>query len=49
MDNVSKEKPCGNHHPLPCGLDIKCEVPVRFFEADESDGEVVEKYRAAIE
>lgn len=33
-------KPCGNHHPLPCGLDVECEVPSEYFEVELSDGEV---------
>lgn len=32
-------KPCGEYHPLPCGLDKKCPVPsdyTAFGEEDES-------------
>jgi hypothetical protein len=24
-------QPCGNDHPLPCGLDAACPVPVAYF------------------
>lgn len=39
-------KPCGSYHPLPCGLDKECEVPVAYFNADLESDEVWEIYSA---
>jgi hypothetical protein len=38
-------KPCGNYHPLPCGLDVDCKVPPKYYEDDLSDKEVWKKYK----
>ena len=40
-------KPCGNYHPLPCGLDRECEVPVEFFDAELDSDEVWDAYTDA--
>jgi len=37
-------KPCGYYHPLPCGLDVECEVPVKYFEVDRSSREIWRSY-----
>lgn len=37
-------KPCGTYHPLPCGLDVDCEVPVEYCDVELSDEEVWENY-----
>jgi hypothetical protein len=34
-------KPCGEFHPLPCGLDEVCPVPVEYHDVEASDAEVV--------
>lgn len=35
---------CGNHHPLPCGVDVKCPVPPSYFNAEMTDEEIVTMY-----
>lgn len=37
-------KPCGNYHPLPCGLDVECKVPVKYFDVELTDEEIWENY-----
>lgn len=41
-----KEKinPCGNYHPLPCGLDKDCPVPVDTFDPKEDSESIYTKY-----
>jgi len=43
MTNVTDPKPCGNYHPLPCALDVECEVAVKYFEPDKTDEEIYEE------
>lgn len=40
-----RQKPCGEHHPLPCGLDEACPVPVAYYEAYADNRTAVEAYR----
>lgn len=42
-------KPCGQFHPLPCGLDIDCEVPVEYFNGRKKNKEIWKKYVGAFE
>lgn len=37
-------RPCGNYHPLPCGLDEDCIVPVEYFNADMGSEEIYEEF-----
>lgn len=37
-------KPCGLYHPLPCGLDVDCEVPVECFTGSDTSEDAWEKY-----
>jgi hypothetical protein len=39
-------KPCGEHHPLPCGLDEACPVPVDYHDVDWSNERVVDAWGA---
>jgi len=39
-------RPCGEYHPLPCGLDRACPVPLRYFEADGDSKAICERWRA---
>ena len=41
---MSDYKPCGNYHLLPCGLDIECEVGIKYYDPDKSNQQVWEKY-----
>lgn len=41
---MTDRNPCGKTHPLPCGLDKVCPVPVECFETDKSDQEIVTDY-----
>jgi len=41
----AEERPCGRIHPLPCGLDRECEVPVKYFDAGQSDETIWVRYR----
>jgi len=41
---MSDKKPCGEFHPLPCGLDVECPVPMRYFEAEQSNEETVARW-----
>ena len=41
-----KRKPCGEYHPLPCGLDVSCPVPSEYADADTSNEEVVERAKS---
>jgi hypothetical protein len=42
-------KPCGKYHPLPCGLDIDCEVPIHYYSSKKQDEEVWKEYIGAFE
>mgnify|MGYP007131733923 CR=1 FL=1 len=44
MTNITDPKPCGNYHPLPCGLDVDCEVSVKYFEPEKTSEEIYEEY-----
>jgi len=33
-------KPCEEYHPLPCGLDEDCQVPVEYYGLEKSNHEV---------
>lgn len=47
MTETNEEKrPCGEHHPLPCGLDAVCPVPVGYFVVHDDDETAVERWRA---
>ena len=37
-------KPCGAYHSLPCGLDVECRVPVKFYDATLSNEQVWEDF-----
>jgi len=37
-----KRKPCGEYHPLPCGLDEWCPVPVEYHDVERSNEQIVE-------
>lgn len=37
-------KPCGKHHPLPCGLDRICPVPSEYHDADLDSDEIWSRY-----
>ncbi len=37
---MSDQKPCGNYHPLPCGLDKACPVPSEYCDVEKTDQEV---------
>jgi hypothetical protein len=39
------KQPCGNHHPLPCGLDVACPVLVEYFDPSEGSREAWDRYR----
>jgi hypothetical protein len=41
---MSEYKPCGGAHPLPCGLDEDCAVPVDYFDAEKDSKEIWEAY-----
>lgn len=43
-DTDQSKKPCGEYHPLPCGLDRACEVPVEFFNAEYDSEEIWSQY-----
>lgn len=47
MTNVIEPKPCEKYHPLPCGLDVDCEVPIRYFESEKTNEEIWNDYREA--
>lgn len=36
-------KPCGEVHPLPCGLDNWCPVDPEFFEVTKTNKEICEE------
>jgi len=38
-------KPCGNYHPLPCGLDVECPVPPEYFDAEMDSTEIWQMYQ----
>lgn len=38
----NSEKPCGENHPLPCGLDEWCPVSSEYFSVVKSDEEICE-------
>lgn len=38
---MSDVNPCGEWHPLPCGLDRECAVPVEFFDAEKDSKAIV--------
>jgi len=43
-EEVYKERACGDVHPLPCGLDEDCVIPVKYFDGEEdNDEDVVRK------
>jgi len=39
-------KPCGSSHPLPCGLDVRCEVPAAYWQGKRLNKEIVERYES---
>lgn len=41
-----EEKPCGGYHPLPCGLDGECPVPVEYHNTVMTSEEIYESWRA---
>lgn len=43
-ETEQEEKPCGNFHPLPCGLDKDCLVPVDFHDAEKTDEEIYNRW-----
>lgn len=43
---MSDQRPCEKIHPLPCGLDEECPVPVDYFDVELDSDEIVEKWRA---
>jgi hypothetical protein len=43
---MSDERPCGEIHPLPCGLDEVCPVPVDYFDAELESVEIVKQWQA---
>lgn len=43
--NDNKTTPCGEKHPLACGLDSQCEMPVKYFKATIRDKTIWEKYQ----
>lgn len=43
---MSTVKPCGEHHPLPCGLDTACPVPVEFYSDEQSVEDIVDKWES---
>lgn len=49
MSNPDAEKPCGEIHPLPCGLDKSCEVPADQFVAGLSSEEAWDRYSADLD
>jgi hypothetical protein len=42
---MSDLKPCGNYHPLPCGLDVDCPVPVKHFDNNKNSKEIYRSYK----
>ena len=45
MSEDEDEKPCGSYHPLPCGLDRDCEVPVAYFTPTISNEKIYTDYK----
>lgn len=41
---TEQPKPCGCYHPLPCGLDVDCSVPVRNFNNDKTSQQIWSDY-----
>ena len=39
-----EKKPCGNYHPLPCGMDIDCPVDSEYFDVVKTNEEIWEEY-----
>lgn len=37
------EKPCGEYHPLPCGLDVSCPVDAEYHDSEATNAEIVER------
>jgi len=33
-------KPCEEYHPLPCGLDEDCEVPIAYYDSGKNSQEI---------
>jgi len=47
LDNVEHDnetEPCGEAHPLPCGLDEACPVPAEYFDAQQSNEKTWSRY-----
>ena len=47
MTDVTEPKPCEKYHPLPCGLDVDCEVTVKYFDPQKSNEEIWKDYQEA--
>lgn len=45
MTTDTDERPCGEIHPLPCGLDEDCPVPADYFDVELDSDEIVETWR----
>lgn len=45
MSDAEDTNPCGAIHPLPCGLDEACEVPVSYFNPMLSNEKIVNDYQ----
>lgn len=39
-------KPCDKYHPLPCGLDRDCVVPVEYYDSEKDSQEIYDRYQA---
>jgi len=41
---MTNPNPCGHYHPLPCGLDVACPVPSRYYDAELSDEQINDRW-----
>lgn len=48
MSDAEQQKPCGTFHPLPCGLDKECDVPVSYFNTELTNTKIWKDYNGDV-